>query len=245
MTAPEEHGKTATRAGWRDGRDSAQGPPQPDSMARIVLRRLASSLPLGFLAFGTGTILLTSLELQWVPPGQGAPLMVMVLAFVVPLEVTAGVFAFLSRDVGAATALSLLGAAWAATALTVLRLPPGGVSASLGIFLLTLATMMLLLSVTALQAKPLFGVLLAIGASRFALTGVYQLTSAKGIEDASGWIGLPLVAFCLYGGLALLIEDGSQRTILPLGRRGRASLEGDIRHQIERTEYEAGVRRQL
>jgi hypothetical protein len=32
-------------------------------MTRIVLRPVASSLPLGFLAFGTGTILLTALEL--------------------------------------------------------------------------------------------------------------------------------------------------------------------------------------
>jgi uncharacterized protein len=50
--------------------------------------------------------------------------MVMVLAFVAPLEVLAGVFAFLARDSGAATALSMLGAAWTATALTVLRSQP-------------------------------------------------------------------------------------------------------------------------
>ena len=37
-------------------------------MTRIVLRPVASSLPLGFLAFGVGTILLTALELKWVPP---------------------------------------------------------------------------------------------------------------------------------------------------------------------------------
>jgi uncharacterized protein len=45
---------------------------------------------------------------------------------------------FLARDSGAATALTMLGAAWTATALTVLRVPPGGTSASLGIFLLPL-----------------------------------------------------------------------------------------------------------
>lgn len=32
-------------------------------MTRIVLRPLASSLPLGFFAFGTGTVLLTAAEL--------------------------------------------------------------------------------------------------------------------------------------------------------------------------------------
>jgi hypothetical protein len=43
------------------------------------------------------------------------------------------------------------------------------------------------------------------------------------------------------------LEDGAQRTVLPLGRRGRAraSLEGDILSQIENAEQEPGVRRQL
>jgi succinate-acetate transporter protein len=217
-------------------------------MTRIVLRPVATSLPLGFLAFGVGTMLLTTLELHWVPLAQGNALMVMVLAFVAPLELLAGLFAFLARDSGAATALSLLGAAWTATALTVLRGPPGGLSASLGIFLLTLTAMMLVLAVAALRSKPLFGVLLLTGACRFALTGLYEAAvGGAGLEKASGWIGVPLVAFCIYGAQALLLEDGAQRTVLPLGRRGRArtSLEGDLGHQIEQAESEPGIRRQL
>jgi hypothetical protein len=171
-------------------------------MTRIVLRPVASSLPLGFLAFGTGTILLTALELKWVPPAQGSALMVMVLAFVAPFQALAGVFAFLARDSGAATALTMLGAAWAAIALTVLRMPPGGTSISLGIFLLTLAAVMLVLSAGALRSKPLFGVLLMTGACRFALTGLYETGTSRSVTElASGWIGVPLVAFALYGRL--------------------------------------------
>ncbi|MEU4037381.1 hypothetical protein [Streptomyces collinus] len=39
----------------------------------------------------------------------------------------------------------------------------------------------------------------------------------------------------------------AQRTVLPLGRRGRArtSLQGDLGHQLDQAEREAGVRRQL
>jgi hypothetical protein len=235
-----------------DGRavldEAPRGDPTPEAMTRIVLRPVASSLPLGFLAFGTGSILLTALELHWVPPAQGSTLMVMVLAFVAPLQALAGLFAFLARDSGAATALTMLGAAWAATALTVLRLPAGGTSTSLGIFLITLATMMLVLSAGALRSKPLFGVLLLLGACRFLLTGLYEAAiGGMGLEQASGWLGVPLVAFSLYGGLALLLEDGAQHTVLPLGRRGRArtSMEGDLSHQIEQAESEPGIRRQL
>jgi succinate-acetate transporter protein len=231
----------------KTGRDGSGGP-APEAMTRIMLRPVASSLPLGFLAFGVGTVLLTALELQWVPLAQGRSLMMLVLAFVVPLEALAGIFAFLARDGGAATGLSLLAAAWAGTALTVLSGPPGARSAALGIFLLTLAATMAVLVAGSLQAKPLFGVLLAAGACRFALTGLYQVIGGtKILETASGWIGVPLVVFALYGALALLLEDGAQRTVLPLGRRGRArsSLEGDFGSQIAQAEQEPGIRRQL
>lgn len=70
---------------------------------------------------------------------------------------------------------------------------------------------------------------------------------AKIPETVSGWIGVPLVIFALYGGLALLPEDRAQRTVLPPGRRGRAqsSLGGDFGSQIARAEQEPGIRRQL
>lgn len=219
----------------------------PGALTRIMLRPVASGLPLGFFAFGAGTMLLTALELHWVPVAQTRPLMLMVLAFVVPLEMLAGVFAFLGRDSGAATALMMLGAAWAATSVTVLTGPPGGRSSALGIFLLTLTPMMLVLFTASLRGKPLFGVLLLIGACRFALTGLYEATGTASLEAAAGWIGIPLAAFSLYGGLALLLEENAQRTVLPLGRRGRArsSLEGSLDRQIEQAEQEPGVRRQL
>jgi hypothetical protein len=80
--------------------------------------------PPGNRAFGMGTVLLTAVELHWAPLAQTRLLMIMVLAFVAPLELISGLFASPARDAGAATGLSLVGAAWAAAALTVLRGPP-------------------------------------------------------------------------------------------------------------------------
>lgn len=162
----------------------------PQSVTRIVLRPLASSLPLGFFAFGAGSVLLTALELEWVPPAEGGVLMTMVLGFVVPLEALAGLFAFLARDVGAATGLCVLGAAWAATSITVGGAPPGSTSAALGI-LFTVAAMMLVPCVGSLQSKPLFGVLLLIGAARFAVTGVFQSYGLLSLEKAAALKACP------------------------------------------------------
>ncbi len=231
------------------GTDTEIRPPVTADMTRIVLRPLASSLPLGFFAFGTGTVLLTAAELGWTPAAQLKLLMILVLGFVAPLEVLSGIFAFLARDVGAATGLTLLGAAWIGTALILLVGPSGGRSAALGVFLLMMAANMIALAAGAAKSKPAFAALLLVGASRFVLTGVFQAVPSTGklLEQISGWIGVPLAAFALYGGVALLLEDAAQRTILPIGRRGRArsSIEGDITHQIEQAEREAGIRRQL
>src|SRR6202034_981448 len=116
---------------------------------RVVLRPIATSLPLGFFAFTVGTILLTALELRWVPFFEDSQLMVMVLAFVVPLEALSGLFAFLARDSGAATGLTTLSAAWAATSINLLHGAPGALSRPLAIFLLVLAVIMLVMSATA------------------------------------------------------------------------------------------------
>lgn len=124
---------------------------------------------------------------------------------------------------------------------------PGALSQPLAVFLLALATVMLVMAVASMPGKPLFGVLLLAGGGRFALTGVYEITGSMTVEHAAGWLGVPVAVFALYGGLALLLEEGKQRMVLPLGRRGRArtSLEGSFAHQVQQAEQEAGVRRQL
>jgi uncharacterized protein len=67
------------------------------------------------------------------------------------------------------------------------------------------------------------------------------------VEHVAGWMGVPLGAFALYGGLALLLEEGTQRMVLPIRRRGRSrtSPEGSFAHQVHQAELEPGVRRQL
>lgn len=237
-----EVGQQATHDGQRGA-----SPPEQNPEFRVVLRPIASSLPLGFFAFTVGTVLLTALELGWAPVADTAQLATLVLAFVVPLEALSGLFAFLARDSGAATGLSTLSAAWAATAISLLHGPPGALSLPLAVFLLTLTTLMLVMSAASVTGKPLFGLLLLLGAFRFALTGVYQATGNVAVEHAAGWLGVPLGVFALYGGLALLLEESTQRMVLPIGRRGRSrtSLEGSFGHQVHQAEQEPGVRRQL
>lgn len=226
------------------------GPPEPltaDAVTRIVLRPIASPLPLGFFALGMGSTVLSSLQLGWVPAAQSSILLLLVLIFVVPLQLVGGIFAFLARDAGAGTALLLLGAAWAGTSVTSLDSPPGKPVVAQAVFLLALVPFVLALAGSAAQSKPLFAVLLGLTAVRFALTGLYEAGLGNALQVAAGWTGLGIGVFALYGGLALLVEDGKQRTVLPLFRRGKAreSIEGDLREQLNEAQQEAGVRHQL
>lgn len=147
----------------------------------------------------------------------------------------------------AGTALLLLGAAWAGTSVTSLDSPPGKPVMAQAVFLLALVPFVLALAGAAAQSKPLFAVLLTLTSVRFAFTGLYEAGLGNALQTAAGWTGLGIGVFALYGGLALLVEDGKQRTVLPLFRRGKAreSIEGDLREQLTEAQQEAGVRHQL
>ncbi|MER5886100.1 GPR1/FUN34/YaaH family transporter [Streptomyces sp. NPDC001941] len=232
-----------------EGERTASPPPPPDTDAvtRIVLRPVASPLPLGFFALGMGSTVLSTLQIGWVPAEQSVVLLLLILIFVVPLQLTAGIFAFLARDAGAATALLLLGASWAGTSVTGLVAPSEGPVVAQAVFLLALVPFVLALAGAALRSKPLFAVLLTLAAVRFCLTGLYEAGAGAVWQHAAGWAGLGIGVFALYGGLALLVEDGEQRTVLPLFRRGaaRRSIEGELREQLASAQQEAGVRHQL
>ena len=173
--------------------------------------------------------------MRWVPITDTPQLATLVLAFVVPLEALSGLFAFLARDSGAATGLTTLSAAWAATAISLLHGPPGAQSLPLAVFLLTLTALMLVMSVVSVTGKPLFGLLLLIGACRFALTGVFQATGNVAVEEAAGLLGVPLALFALYGGLALLLGRARNAWCSrAAGAAGRAHRSRGLQHQVRR-----------
>ncbi|MFI8851131.1 GPR1/FUN34/YaaH family transporter [Streptomyces sp. 891-h] len=225
---------------------SEQQTPEP-AAARIFLRPVASSLPLGLFSFGMGTILLSADQLHWVPLRHTGQLFVLMLVFVVPLQLLAGVLAFLARDSDAAASMPTLGATWGGTAVLSLLQPPGARSLALAVFLLAAAAFVLMLGLVAFAGKQVLGVLLTLAAVRYALDGVYDLTGVGAVQTASGCLGVALAVIALYGGTAALLEEMTERSPLPLGRRGRArtAVAGTLSDQLVTVRNEAGVRRQL
>jgi succinate-acetate transporter protein len=205
----------------------------PDHPTRVVLRPLATPLPLGFLALALATTMFSAVQLGWIPPTEGRIAGITALFATVPLQLLAAVIGFLARDPVAATGMGVLTGTWAVVGLTTVTSPPGAVSKGLGVFLLVAGASMLVPAVSA-GAKLVPGAVMAMAGVRFAVTGGYHLTASAGWRTAAGWIGLGLGVLAFYAALALELEGASGRAVLPLGRRAPAEPAGEpgVRSQL-------------
>lgn len=216
------------------------------SPVRVVVRPIATPLPLGFLALAVATLAFASLQLEWVAQDQGRTIALGVLVLTVPLQLLASVMGFLARDPVAATGMGILAGTWGAICLATITSPPGTKSAGLGIILLGSAGC-LLIPAAAAHSKLVLMLVILTSSVRYAVTGLSELDAGSAWTTTAGWVGVALAAISLYAALALELEGSQSRTVLPLGRNGagRAALDGRLTDQTEQLSTEPGVRQQL
>jgi succinate-acetate transporter protein len=226
--------------------DGGPAAPRVEELTRVVLRPLATPLPLGFLALAIGSVLLSALQLQWVATSNGPQVATVLLVFVAPVEGVTAIIAFLIRDVVMATLLGLLAGSWATTGLLLKDGTPGARSSTLGILAIAVAVALLVPVTTAWWSKPAAALIGVVAAARFALTGVYELGAPATWQTVTGVVGVVLVATALYGSLALALEDAHHHAVLPISRRNtsRYAMSGDLGHQLRGLPTEAGVRQE-
>lgn len=221
--------------------------PRVDESTRIVLRPIASPLPLAFFAFGIGSGLQSAFQLGLVPQAETRNLDLLFAGIVFPAMLLAGILAFLSRETLGATLLGLVSFSWLGTAFVEYTSFPAQTSAALGVFSLILSVILLCVGIIGALGKTLLAAVILLASARFCLNGVYELTGSTSLLTPSGIVGCAILLSTLYGGLALAVEDTQHRTVLPIGRRreAREAIEGDLGDQIGPVEKEAGVRKQL
>lgn len=217
------------------------------SAVRVVVRPFASSLPLGFFAFGIGMLLLAGSGNGWLHPSDRHTVGLLLAAFVFPLELVATAIAFLARDTFGATGLGLFSTSWLALGLADLSASQDSLSRAIGLYQLGFAFTVGLLAVAAFGGKPLIGVILLASAARSALSGAHEWGAPSWVNTSAGWLGLAIFAFAMYGGIAFLLEDVQKQAVLPVFRRGasKESFEGDLAAQLQQLADEAGVRQTL
>ncbi|UDY24985.1 hypothetical protein [Nocardioides sp. Kera G14] len=200
----------------------------------VVLRPLATSLPLGFLALTVATTAFAALQLTWIPATDGRTIALGVLVLTVPLQLVACLMGFLSRDPVAATGMGLLSGTWGGVCLATLTSAPGALSDGLGVLVIC-AGIALLVPAAAATAKLVPAAVITLSAVRFILTGIAEIDGGRGWMQTAAWVGLVLAIVSLYAALALELEGSRSRTVLPLGRSGAAldvSEEPGVRSQL-------------
>jgi succinate-acetate transporter protein len=212
---------------------------------RLSLRPLGSPLPLGFAGLTIASLLVTALDLGWVPTSQSHALGVLLLVSAVPLQLLACVWCFPARDGAAATSMGVLAVTWAATGLIRIESVPGATSQPLGLLLLAGGAVIVASAIAQLAGgKALTGLLIAIAGARTLASGLYELTASAGWQNAAGGIGIGVMAVALYMVTALQLEDARHRPLLPTFRRGPAHRAMTV-DPVDGAETEPGVRGQL
>ena len=214
---------------------------------RIVVRPYASSLPLGFFAFGIGMLLLGGLANGWLHPSDRHTVGLILAAFVFPLELLATVVAFVARDAFGGTGLGLFSTSWLALGLANMSASQDAVSRTVGLYEFGFAFAVGLLAVAAFAGKPLIGAIMLVAAVRSTLSGVHEWGGPAALYRAAGWLGVVIFAAAMYGGIAFLLEEVRREEVLPVLRRGssKESIEGDLGAQLGQLADEAGVRQTL
>lgn len=220
---------------------------QEQDATRIVLRPIASPLPLGFLGLVVGSLLISALQLHWVPLTARHELAIGVLAFTVPVQLITCLYGFLCRDVVASTGMGVLSGTWATLGVSLLTSPPGTTDPGLGILLVVAAGALLIPATAALASKVIAAFVLVLAATRFAITGGYEVTGAAVWQYASGVCGIVVAGLAAYAALAAELDSATRRSLLPMLRppHGQRVISGRLPQQVETLGREAGVREQL
>ncbi|HUA03659.1 MAG TPA: hypothetical protein VMB27_07115 [Solirubrobacteraceae bacterium] len=211
---------------------------------RIVLRPIGSPLTIGMSGLAIASLVESGLDLGWVPMSQGRQVGVVLLAVPFVLQLLASIFSYLARDGSAGAATGVLATTWLALGLLQIISISGAPLAAAGLLLVSSGAVLAPSALVVASTKPLPGVVFFLAALRFALAGVYQLSTAGTWNSVAGVVGLLVCACATYCVLAFEVEGQQRRAVLPTFRRGRAALAtpDDNDARVDGINREAGVR---
>lgn len=203
--------------------------PSTPQITTTVVRPFATPVPLGFLGLAGGALVVTALQLGWIPAHERHAVALVLLAYAFLLQLIAALLGFRCRDTAFGTAMAVLAASWLVQSAVLAEGPPAEARHTLGLFLLVTAAALLVPLAAAGRAKLVASAVIAMAAVRLSLAGIDQFTRSAAWEDAAGATGLALAALALYAAAAFAVEDTQGRPVLPVGRYGsgaRAVEEG-------------------
>lgn len=217
-----------------------------ESGVRVVVRPLGNPLPLGLVGLAGATLVLSGLQLRWLPTTQSHHVAIVLIVFAAPAQLLAAMLAFLARDGAAGLGIATQALTWLSTGAILITSPAGARSPTLGLLLFVAAVGVAIAAVSTAWGKWVVAAVLTLTSLRFLVTGVYEFVGGHRWETAAGWIGVVLCALAGYVAFAADLEDVRHQPSLPLGRhdRGRQAAHGATGAGTD-LYREPGVREQL
>lgn len=212
--------------------------------ARIFLRPIGIPLPLGMSGLAIASFIDSGLELGWTTHSQTLEVGLILVAVPFTLQLLACVLSYLARDGATGTTLGVLATSWLAIGLINVASPGSPVSGALGLLLLVAGGCVALSAAAVAQAKPLPAAVFLAAGLRFALSGLYQLTTTSTWEHAAGILGLVVCGLAGYCVLAFELEGQKHAPVPPTLRRGRGAdaIHAGSQAQLDQVMHEPGVR---
>jgi uncharacterized protein len=211
--------------------------------ARIFLRPIGSPLTIGMSGLAIASLVQSGFDLGWIAKSEAPQVGVIMLAVPFVLQLLASVFSYLARDGAAGTCTGVLSTTWLAIGLLHIA-SPGQTSGALGLLLLSAAGLLALSASSVRVGKLLPGIVFALAAIRFGLSGIYELSTVGTWQDVAGIVGLVVCGLAAYAVLAFELEGQRRATVLPTFRHGRGevAMDGDWSTQLDGVANEPGVR---
>jgi uncharacterized protein len=179
---------------------------------RIFLRPLGSPLTIGLSGLAVASLVQSGFDLGWVAKSQASQVGVILIAVPFVLQLIASVFSYLVRDGATGACTGVLSTTWLAMGLLHI-VSPGQTSDGLGLLLLAAGGVLALSTIALVFGKPLPALVFGLASMRFALAGIYELSSNGTWQDAAGVVGLVVCGLAAAGVLTFELQGMRVRSV--------------------------------
>jgi uncharacterized protein len=186
--------------------------------------KLANPAPLGLIAFGFTTVILSLINAGVLPKGGEQVVIPLALAFGGFVQIIAGIMEFRTGNTFGTVAFLSYGAFWWWFALLVLLgghgvLDLSGAGSTIGAALVVWGVFTLYMWIPTFRlSKALWWIFLTLWVTFF-LLGFGNLLGMPGLGTAGGWLGLVCGLIAMYTSFALVTNATFGKTVLPVGAR--------------------------
>jgi uncharacterized protein len=193
-------------------------------MADEAKSTFANPAPLGLIAFGLTTVILSLINAGVLPKGGEPVVLPLAFAFGGLIQMMAGLMEFRTGNTFGTVAFLSYGAFWWWFALLVLLGGHGvldltGAGSTIAVTLIGWGVFTLYMWIATFRlAKALWWVFLTLWITFF-LLGFGDLLGADGLSVAGGWTGLLCGLLAMYTSFALVANATFGKAVLPLGAR--------------------------